>query len=52
MAAFVGGMLRQVQGDYTAAFLVAGITGVAAAALAMMIKRGPALPAQPVAQAA
>ena len=36
-AAFFGGMLRQMQGDYTTAFLIAGMTGIAAACIALLI---------------
>jgi len=51
-AAFVAGVIRQDQGDYTMAFLMAGITGLVAAAMAMMINRRPHEPAAPLAQAA
>ena len=39
-AAFFAGSMRQWQGNYTTAFLVAGLTGLVAAGLAMMINRG------------
>ena len=38
-AAFFGGAVRQWQGDYTLAFLVAGVTGLVAAGMAIMINR-------------
>jgi len=38
-AAFFGGAMRQWQGDYTLAFLVAGVTGLIAAGMAIMIDR-------------
>jgi MFS family permease len=38
-AAFFGGAVRQWQGDYTLAFLVAGVTGLIAAGMAIMINR-------------
>ncbi len=50
-AAFFAGTMRQWQGEYTTAFFIAGLTGLVAAALAMMINRGKpeaaALPPQP-----
>jgi len=52
VAAGLGGVLRQWQGDYTTAFLIAGLTGVIAAALSMMIDRGPAVPRAAFAAAA
>ena len=39
-AAYFAGYLRQLQGDYATAFFVAGLTGLVAAVLAMMINRG------------
>jgi predicted MFS family arabinose efflux permease len=38
-AAFFGGLMREWQGNYTTAFLLTGITGLVAAAIAMMIDR-------------
>jgi MFS family permease len=38
-AAFFGGVVREWQGDYTLAFLVAGVTGLIAAGMAIMINR-------------
>ncbi|HEV7717699.1 MAG TPA: MFS transporter [Arsenicitalea sp.] len=43
-AAFFGGFMREWQGNYTMAFLLAGITGLVAAAIAMMINRQKAEP--------
>jgi MFS family permease len=37
-AAFFGGFMREMQGNYELAFLVAGMTGIAAAALSMLIE--------------
>ncbi len=36
-AAFLGGALRQMQGDYATAFLISGMTGIAAACIALLI---------------
>lgn len=36
-AAFFGGALREMQGDYTLAFQIAGMTAIAAAALSLLI---------------
>ncbi len=47
-AAFLGGWLRTVQGNYFDAFMIAGATGVVAAALALLIAR----PGKGVAEAA
>ncbi|MDR3475150.1 MAG: MFS transporter [Devosia sp.] len=48
-AAFLAGAIRQSQGDYTTAFLLAGTTGLVAAAMAMTINRGGrGLPTLPV----
>ena len=38
-AAFFGGAMREIQGDYQLAFLVAGMTAIAAAALSMLIEK-------------
>src|SRR6185312_8487636 len=51
-AAFLAGLIRQEQGDYAMAFFAAGLTGILAAALSMMINRGPQAPAMPLPQAA
>jgi predicted MFS family arabinose efflux permease len=45
-AAFLGGVLRDTQGDYLTMFLLAGSTGLVAAGLSVMIRRGQAV-AQP-----
>jgi sugar phosphate permease len=37
-AAFFGGAMRELQGDYALAFLIAGMTGIIAAALSLMIE--------------
>jgi predicted MFS family arabinose efflux permease len=44
-AAFLAGYLRTVQGDYVDAFILAGSTGVIAAAIALLIRRTPTRPA-------
>ena len=36
-AAFFGGFMRELQGNYALAFLIAGMTAIAAAALSMLI---------------
>jgi predicted MFS family arabinose efflux permease len=41
-AAFIAGYLRTLQGDYLDAFVLAGFTGIIAAALALLIGRRPA----------
>jgi len=51
-AAFFAGYLRQLQGDYATAFYVAGLTGIVAAGLAMMINRKAREPEMPLPQAA
>jgi len=51
-AAFLAGYLRQLQGDYATAFFVAGLAGIVAAGLAMMINRGAREPDAPLPQAA
>ena len=51
-AAFLAGMIRQEQGDYATAFFAAGLIGIFAAALSMMINRGPREPVAPLPQAA
>jgi predicted MFS family arabinose efflux permease len=48
-AAFFAGSVRQLQGDYASAFLIAGLTGLLAAALAMMINRPGPEPRTPLA---
>jgi sugar phosphate permease len=41
-AAFFGGAMRELQGDYELAFMIAGMTGIIAAALSLLIdKTGP-----------
>ncbi|HWW21786.1 MAG TPA: MFS transporter [Steroidobacteraceae bacterium] len=40
-AAFLAGYLRTVQGDYVDAFVLAGLSGVIAAAIALLIRRSP-----------
>ena len=47
-AAFFAGYMRQWQGDYSSAFFIAGLTGILAAALAMMINTGKRNPMVPV----
>ena len=44
-AAYFGGYMRSVQGDYFAAFFIAGLTGLVAAVISLMIgrSRAPAL---------
>jgi MFS family permease len=51
-AAFLAGYVRQLDGDYAPAFLFAGVTGIIAAGLAMMINRGRREPVLPIAQPA
>jgi predicted MFS family arabinose efflux permease len=41
-AAFMGGALRQSQGRYLEAFLIAGAAAMAAAAMSLMVRRAPA----------
>ena len=38
-AAFFGGAMREIQGDYQLAFLIAGMTSIAAGALSMLIEK-------------
>ena len=38
-AAFFGGAMREIQGDYQLAFMIAGMTAIAAAALSMLIAK-------------
>ena len=52
VAAFMGGFLRQWQGDYASAFFIAGLTGLVAAGLAMMINTGKTAPTAPLQQPA
>jgi len=40
-AAMFGGYMRELQGDYSMAFLIAGVTGLIAAGIAIMIDRKP-----------
>ena len=50
-AAFFGGTLREMQGDYELAFLIAGMTAIAAACISLLIDTSrPAF--EPEAQAA
>jgi MFS family permease len=51
-AAFLAGFIRQSEGDYAMAFFLAGLTGILAAGMAMMINRGKRQPAAPLPQAA
>jgi predicted MFS family arabinose efflux permease len=51
-AAFFAGYVRQLQGDYASAFFIAGLTGLVAAALSMMINRGRTRAGLPQPQAA
>jgi len=51
-AAFFAGFMREWQGDYASAFLIAGLTGLIAAGLAMMINRDKAEPRLPLLQGA
>jgi MFS family permease len=44
-ASYFAGWMRTVQGDYLQAFVIAGMTGVAAAVLSLVIRRGAAAPA-------
>jgi predicted MFS family arabinose efflux permease len=48
-AAFLGGLLRDTQGDYLSMFIFAGITGLVAAGISLAIRRGPAASAATVA---
>lgn len=41
-AAFFAGFMRSAQGDYLQAFMIAGVTGIVAAVLSLMIARRPA----------
>ena len=43
-AAFFAGFMRSAQGDYLQAFMIAGLTGIVAAALSLMITKRPAQP--------
>ena len=43
-AAFFAGFMRSAQGDYLQAFMIAGMTGIIAACLSLMIGRWPAKP--------
>jgi hypothetical protein len=36
-AAFFGGAMRELQGDYALAFMIAGMTGIMAAAISLLI---------------
>ncbi len=51
-AAFMAGLVRQAQGDYTDAFLASGLTALVAAGLAMMINRRGRAAGTPLAQPA
>jgi predicted MFS family arabinose efflux permease len=51
-AAFFAGYMRQVQGNYADAFFIAGLTGILAAALAMMINVRKSEPQTPLPQVA
>ncbi|HVJ43454.1 MAG TPA: MFS transporter [Dongiaceae bacterium] len=44
-ASFLGGYLRTVQGDYLDAFVIAGLTGIGAALVALLIRGGRGEPA-------
>jgi predicted MFS family arabinose efflux permease len=41
-AAFLGGLLRDTQGDYLQMFIIAGFTGLVAAGISLAIRRSPA----------
>lgn len=41
-AAFLGGLMRDTQGDYLGMFIFAGTTGLVAAGISLAIRRGPA----------
>lgn len=41
-AAFLGGLMRDTQGDYLGMFIFAGMTGLVAAGISLAIRRGPA----------
>ena len=41
-AAFLGGVMREQQGDYLGMFIMAGMTGLVAAGISLAIRRGPA----------
>ena len=43
-AAFFAGFMRSSQGDYLQAFMIAGVTGLVAAVLSLMIGRQPKQP--------
>ncbi|GKQ54314.1 MFS transporter [Bradyrhizobium sp. Ce-3] len=43
-AAFFAGFMRSAEGDYLQAFMIAGVTGIIAAVLSLMITRRPAQP--------
>ncbi|MES5483051.1 MFS transporter [Bradyrhizobium sp. INPA03-11B] len=43
-AAFFAGFMRSAQGDYLQAFMIAGLTGIIAAVLSLLITRRPAQP--------
>jgi sugar phosphate permease len=47
LAAYFGGLARVVLGDYQAAFLVAGVLAVLAAAMALRVNRGTRIARQP-----
>ena len=47
LAAYLGGLARVVLGDYQAAFLVAGVLAVLAAAMALRVNRGARITGQP-----
>ena len=47
-AAFFGGAMRELQGDYELAFMIAGMTGIMAAVISLLID--PARPADEVAE--
>ena len=51
-AAFFGGYLRELQGDYVTAFFIAGMTAIAAAALSLLIDPARAEPNFPKVQPA
>ena len=52
LAAYFGGLARVVLGDYQAAFLVAGVLAVLAAAMALRVNRGTRITAPPAVAAA
>ncbi len=52
LAAYLGGVARDSLGNYTAAFLAAGVLAILAALMASRVSRGPLPPAEPKASSA